>query len=205
MLVEWEAGGDLVAVAEARPCPCGCGFRHLHGRYQRFVVVGVREMVVSVPRLLCPVCGKTAVVLPWFLAPRSPYPWLLRQAAMVSFLSEEGGYRAAAARFGVDWQLLWSWVEALVSKTKALLASLLGLALRYAGMDGPLLPDTHDLEVLRSRARSPAKQESLAAIGPLLVMGYRLWRAGWALGLPWGRPDPSGIVGFIARIEPALA
>jgi len=34
----------------------------------------------------------------------------LRQAATVLFLSEEGGYRAAAARLGLSWQLLRAWL-----------------------------------------------------------------------------------------------
>jgi len=204
LLVEWEGGGRLEAVREARPCPCGCGFRHLHGHYRRFVVVSRREMVISVPRLLCPACGKTSAVLPRFLAPRSPYPWLLRQAAVVSFLDQEGGYRAAGERFGLDWQLLWSWVEALARAAKVLLASLLGSVLRHVAGDSPLLPSTREAQGFGARARSPAKRESLAAIGPLLVTGYRLWQAGMDLGLPWGRPDPAGVLGFIARIAPAL-
>jgi len=102
LLWEWEYGGAGEVVAEARRCP-RCGrIRRLHGRYARFVVVGSREFEIRVPRPLCPACGKPAAVLPWFLAPRSPYPWPLRQAAVVSFLGEDGGYRAAAARPGGD-------------------------------------------------------------------------------------------------------
>jgi len=172
-------------------------------------VVGGQALEISIPRLFCPAreCRKTAAVLPWFLAPRSPYPWPLRQAAMVSFLDEEGGYRAAAARFDLAWQLLWAWVEALANKAKAILAALAGLTLRYPGLaDGsPLLPSARDLDALGARARSPAKRESLATIGVLLVTGYRLWGAGWALGLPWGRPDPAEALAFLARLEAALA
>ena len=126
---------------------------------------------------------------------------------MVSFLGEEGGYRAAAARFDLAWQLLWAWVEALANKAKAILAALAGLTLRYPGLaDGsPLLPSARDLDALGARARSPAKRESLATIGVLLVTGYRLWGAGWALGLPWGRPDPAEALAFLARLEAALA
>jgi hypothetical protein len=121
--MEWESGGASGAVAEARPCPCGCRFRHRHGSYVRFVVVADRALEISIPRLLCPArkCRKTASVLPWFLVPRSPYPWSIRQAAIVSFLGEEGGYRAAGARFELAWQLLWAWIEALARKAKALL------------------------------------------------------------------------------------
>ncbi len=206
-LREWEDGGAREAVAAARGCPCGCRFRHLHGGYVRFVVVVAREFRVTIPRLSCPACGRTASVLPWFLAPGSPYPWPLRQAAMVSFLGEKGGYRAALARFGLDWQLLWVWVEALAEKAKAMLAALLGIILRYPGLaeGGPLLPPAGELHALRARARSPSKRECLAAIGALLATGYRLWRAGFALGLGWGRPDPTQILGFLARLEPALA
>jgi len=158
LLVEWESGENLEAVREARRCPCGCGFRHLHGHYTRFVVVGRRDLRIRIPRLLCPACGKTAAVLPWFLAPRSPYPRCLRQAAVVTFLSDDGGYRAATARFGLDWQLLWAWVDALAATAKAMLASLLGLVLRYPGLGGGtlLLPSASDLKVLETRVCSPA-------------------------------------------------
>jgi len=205
--MEWESGGASGAVAEARPCPCGCRFRHRHGSYVRFVVVADRALEISIPRLFCPACRKTASVLPWFLAPRSPYPWSIRQAAIVSFLGEEGGYRAAAARFELAWQLLWAWIEVLARKAKVLLAVLVGLALRYAGPaeDNPLLPSAHDLDGFGARARSPAKRESLAVIGVLLVTGYRLWEAGWVLGLPWGRPEPAEILAFLAQLESALA
>jgi hypothetical protein len=173
----------------------------------RFVVVADREFEIGIPRLLCPACGKTAAVPPWFLAPRSPYPWPLRQAAMVSFLGEEGGYRAAAARFELAWQLLWAWIEALARRAKALLAVLAGLALRYAGPTegNPLLPSAHDLDGFGARARSPAKREALAVIGVLLVTGYRLWATGWVLELPWGRPEPAEILAFVARLESSLA
>ncbi len=204
---EWEDGGAREAVAGARRCACGCRFRHLHGSYARFVVVAGREFEILVPRLLCPACGRTASVQPWFLAPRSPYPWSLRQAAMVSLLVDEGGYRAAGAWFGVAWQLLWAWVEALARKAKALLAALTGLALRYPGLveDAPAGPTARDLQGCRARARSPAKGESLATIRVLLAMGYRLWRAGFTLGLGWGAPDPAEALAFLARLEPALA
>jgi len=172
-------------------------------------VVAGHALEISIPRLLCPAreCRRTAAVLPWFLTPRSPYPWPLRQAAIVSFLGEEGGYRAAAARFELAWQLLWAWVEALAAKAKAMLAALLGLALFYVGpAEGAvLLPPTADLARLGPRARSPAKREGLAVIGALLVMGYLLWVTGWVLGLPWGRPEPSGVLALLARLESVLA
>jgi len=125
---------------------------------------------------------------------------------MVSFLGEEGGYRAAAARFDLAWQLLSVWVEALANKAKTMLATLAGLSLRYPGPaeGGPVLPATRDLEACRARARSPAKRESLADLGALLVTASRLWRAGWALGLPWERPDPAEVLGFLVILEPAL-
>lgn len=207
MMREWENGGAAEAVAHARECPrCGRK-RHLHGSYARFVVVGTAEFEIRLPRLICPGCGRTAAILPWFLAPRSPYPWPLRQAAIASFLGGEGGYRAVAAKYELAWQLLWAWVQALAEKAKVLLALLLGLALRYPGAvgDGPVLPAVGDPEALRARARSPAKRESLAAMGALLAVGYRLWQAGSALGLPWGQPDPAGVLGFLARLEPSPA
>jgi hypothetical protein len=88
-----------------------------------------------------------------------------------------------------------------------LLAVLAGLALRYAGpAEGAvLLPPTADLARLGPGARSPAKREALAVIGVLLVTGYRLWEAGWVLGLGWGTPEPTEILGFLACLEVALA
>jgi len=108
---------------------------------------------------------------------------------------------------GLAWQLVWAWVEALALKAKPMLASVLGLALRYPGLveGNPSLPSGRDLEAVRARARSPAKREALAALRILLTMGYRLWRAGSALGLPWGKPDAACVLGFLARLESALA
>jgi len=203
LLGEWENGGAAEAVAQARVCPCGCRFRHLHGRYARFVVVGGWDLEISIPRLFCPACGKTAAVLPWFLAPRSPYPWCVRQAAVVCFLAGEGGYRASAAEIGVAWQLVWAWVNALARKAKALLMALARITLRHPELfaGGPLLPTARDLDTLGPRARSPSKRRSLAALGVSLVLAYLLWWAGSDLGLACGSPDPAEVCSFLAWLE----
>lgn len=207
MLGEWERGGSRQAVERERRCPCGYRFRHLHGSYSRFVVVGAAEFMIEIPRLLCPACGRTAAVRPFFLASRSPYPWCLRQAAVVSFLGDGGGYRAIGAGFGLDWQLLWAWVDTLAGEAKAELAALTGLGLRYPGLFGPLPAGTapRRLDSHRARVRSPAKQEALAAIPVLLAAGYGLWKAGFTLGVGWPRPDQDETLGFLAGLGSFLA
>lgn len=139
-------------------------------------------------------------MLPWFLAPRSPYPWCLRQAAVVSLLTGGDGYRVAAAGLGVAWQLLWSWVDTLAKEAKAALGALAGFALRHPELfaGGPLLPSTQDLDALGPRARSPAKREALCALGVSLVLAYALWQAGSNLKLAWGSPDPAEVLSFLA-------
>ncbi len=206
MLWEWEHGGAWKRVEEERRCPRGRWFRHLHGSYTRFVVAAGDEFEIRVPKLLRPACGKTSGVRPSFLAARSPYPRALRQAAILSFLDGGGGYRSARERFSLDWQLLWGWLDALAGETEARLAMSTGFSLRYPGLVGPVSPGPAPrvLDGLRARARSPAKQESLAVIPALLATGYRLWEAGFALGVGWPRPDPDEVLGFLAGLEPAM-
>lgn len=191
----------------ARPCPCGCGFRHRHGEYHRFVVVGDRELKVTIPRLRCPACGRTAAVVPPFLGPRSPYPYCLRQAAIVTYLAGERGHRPVAADFLLAWQLLWQWVDRLAARAKGLLAQLSGLLLRYPPPEGsePARGTAEDAAAYRAKARSPAKREGLATIGAVLVQAHRLWQAGAALGLPWGEPDPAELLGMLDVCQEALA
>lgn len=204
---EWENGGADDAVARARGCSCGCRFRYRHGWYGRFVVVGGLDLRISIPRLLCPACGKTMAVLPSFLAPRSPYPWCVRQVTVVSLLAGEGGYRAAAGEIGVAWQLVWSWVDYLAKEAKAALAALAGFTLSHPELfpAGSLLPSARDLDALRPRARSPAKREALAALEASLALAYLLWRAGSTLGLPLGEPDPAEALSFLVSLGRAPA
>lgn len=199
LLEIWESGGADLEVKTARPCPCGHPFRHLHGRYTRFVIVGRVEFEISIPLLLCPCCGKTKAVLPSFLRFRSPYPWCYRQAVLLGWLME-GGYRKAAARFDMSWELLWQWVEELARIAKELVNSLLGLLLRYteATVDLLILPQAREVE---ARARTPAKREGVGAIVPLMVAGYWLWQVGAGLGLPWGKPEPAEILALVDRVQ----
>ncbi len=207
-LAAWQDGGAKRAVESARPCPaCGCRFRHHHGTYGRFVVAGDQTFEVAIPRLRCPDCGRTAAIPPPCLGPRSPYPYCLRQAAIVTYLAEERGYRPVAADLLLAWQLLWQWVDRLAAQAKVLLAQLSGLLLHYPPPGGTgAAPDlAADVSAYRSKARSPAKQEGLAAIGAMLVQAHRLWKAGAALGLPWGEPDPAELLGFLGVCQKALA
>lgn len=162
---------------------------------------------MTIPRLRCPTCGRTAAVLPPFLGPRSPYPYCLQQAAMVTYLAGERGYRPAAADFLLAWQLLWQWVDNLAARAKEFLAELTGLLLRYPPPDDsdPIPGIAKDAAAYRAKARSPAKRERLATIGGVLVQAHRLWRAGSALGLPWGEPDPAHLLAVLDVCQLALA
>lgn len=199
----WQSGGDREAVEGARRCrqgspDCkGCEKRHLHGHYTRFIVVGGWQCEIRIPRLRCPACGRTEAVLPWFLAPRSPYPWCLRQAVIVAYLTRREGYRPLSAGFGLDWQVVWAWLDALARKAKELLAGLIGIARRYRWEPAPVEPGPQDVDACRMKALSRWKREALAASKAVLLEAYRLWLAGRDLGLSWPEPDPHGILSFL--------
>ena len=201
-LEEWENGGAAVAVEQARACPCGCPFRHRHGSYTRFVLVVSQEYRITIPRLLCPVCVKTVAVLPGFLAPRSPHPWCVREAAVAAQLAGPEGYRRIAAGLALAWQLVWAWVEALARRARELLVQLLALVLRYPGPEGigASLPGGWEVDALRARARSPAKRESLACLAGVFTQTHLLWRAS---GLR-REPGPGELLGFVHTLREAL-
>lgn len=207
----WEGGGGKKAVELARACGCGCSFRHGHGGYPRYVVVGAETFQVGIPRLQCPVCGKSEAILPEFLGPRSPYPWCVQQAAMVGYLAGTRGYRPVAAEFICAWQLLWQWVDALARKAKRLLAALSELLFDYqhsgSGPPGRGFLNGAAMELAHywPKARTPAKRENLAAIGPLLETAAALWQKGFTLGVSsWGQPDPGNLLRFLAACQKAV-
>ncbi|MEW6080369.1 MAG: hypothetical protein AB1576_00970 [Bacillota bacterium] len=193
---------------EARPCPCGCTFRHRHGSYSRFVVVGLCDFRLAIPRLYCPWCHKTEAVLPGWLSRRSVYPACFRQAAVVNYLAGEGGYRPVAAEFHLNWELLWQWVDRLAHQAKDLLAQLTGLLLWYEPEGRAVTAWSGELrrgvDAYRAKTRDPGKRESLAAIGPLLTCAHQLWRVGTTAGLGWGEPDPVHLLGFLDSCVKAL-
>ena len=211
LVVAWEGGGGKKAMELARSCGCGCPVRHGHGGYPRYVVVGSETFRVWIPRLHCLVCGKTEAILPEFLGPRSPYPWCVQQAAMVEYLAGTRGYRPVAAEFVCSWQLLWRWVDVLARKAKSLLAKLTELLFDYQHsgggtprrgfLDGAVLELAH----YWPKARTPAKRENLAAIGPLFETANAFWQKGFSLGISsWGQPDPSNLLSFLAACQKAL-
>ena len=108
----WSREGDISA---HRPCPaegCDCQFRHRHGWQSRFVVCGGRGEQIRVLRLFCPKCGKTETLSPEWLRRYSPYPWPWQEAAALYYVGGPGGYRPVASLFGVDYTVLWGWVDA---------------------------------------------------------------------------------------------
>jgi len=161
----------------------------------------LRDFLLVIQRLYCPWCRKTEAVLPSWLSRHSVYPVCVRQAAVVNYLAGERGYRPVAVEFGLNWELLWQWVDRLARRARELLGQLTGLLLRYAPSElavtawsGEVIRAT---EVYQVKARDPARREQLAAIGPMLSLAQKLWQAGWALGLPWGEPDPAHLLGFV--------
>ena len=138
LIEAWELYGARAAVEAARRCRCGHPFRHRHGSYRRFVLVGDHCLQVAIPRLLCPACRVTAAVLPAFLPRRSPYPFCLRQAAIWPYLAGSISYRQIAAHLKVSWQLPWVWVDSLTRRAKETLALVQALLLRYEPSAEPI-------------------------------------------------------------------
>jgi len=199
----WADCGASGAVKAARPCVCGCGFRHRHGWYTRFVVAGRCQWEIRVPRLRCPVCGRTEVVTPWFLPPRSPYPWCVRQAAVLGYLVGRSGHRDVARRLGLDWQLLWLWLDALAREARELLLALIRVALRYphGQAEPPLAPRPSDVAACRQKALTQRKRENLAALKAVLLEAYRLWVVASRIDSTWPEPDPHGVLDFLATLR----
>lgn len=124
---------------------------------------------------------------------------------MVEYLAGTRGYRLVAAEFVCAWQLLWQWVDALARRAKSLWAKLAELLCDYqhTGGDTPrrgfLDGAAFELDHYWPKARTLAKRENLAAIGPLLETAHALWQKGFSLGMPsWGEPDPSNLLSFLA-------
>jgi hypothetical protein len=115
----------------------------------------------------------------------------------VAYLTRREGYRPLSAGFGLDWQVVWAWLDALARKAKELLAGLIGIARRYRWEPAPVEPGPQDVDACRMKALSRWKREALAASKAVLLEAYRLWLAGRDLGLSWPEPDPHGILSFL--------
>ncbi|MDP2858611.1 MAG: hypothetical protein Q8P50_11625 [Bacillota bacterium] len=200
LVAEWQHGGAHLAVEAARRCRCGHPFRHRHGSYIRFVLVGEQPLQIAIPRLYCPACKVTAAVLPSFMARRSAYPSCLKQAAILAYLTGTAGYRWAAARFRVSWELLWAWVDRLTYRAKETLAFVEALLLRYEPSSEPIRPAPR-----AGRARSAEKDERLAAAVVLFAQALRLWDTGYRQGQTWGRPSRMHLLAFVESCASMLA
>ncbi len=197
---DWTQTGDISA---HRPCPvegCGCPFRHRHGWAPRMVVFRGVEQAIGVLRLLCPKCGTTEALVPDWLQRYSPYPWPWREAAVLHYINGPGGYRPAAARFGVEYTVLWGWVRRLA----VIAVELAGVVVRELlyqepGADLDLEPVAHGAVV--DKAWTADKRQGLAHL-PLLARGAEALRA--ACRRRAERPDgeAGGALGWLSRYLP---
>ncbi len=194
----WAREGDIGA---HRPCPadgCGCPFRHRHGWMKRHVSCGDWAVRVDLLRLLCPKCGVAETLLPEWLRPHSPYPWPWQEAAALEYVGGLAGYRPVAARFGVDYTVLWGWVHSLA----AVAVELVGVVARELLRHEPdtalrLEPVAHGALVLK--ARTAEKRRGLAHL-PLLVRGAAALRAACWRRLQRAADDdgePGGALGWL--------
>lgn len=163
----WTWEGDISA---HRPCPaegCGCRFRHRHGWVARAVVGGGWEGQVRLLRLFCPRCAATEALSPDWLRSHSPYPWPWQEAAALQYAGGPEGYRKVAARFGVDYTVLWGWVRPLA----AVAVDVVGVVIRELlgqdpGADLNLAPVAHG--IVLQKAWTAEKRQGLAHL-PLLA------------------------------------
>ena len=190
-----------------RPCPCGHAFRHRHGCYERWMVVGIWEELLSILRLYCPRCKSTEALVPHFMPRHSPYPWILRQEALFAYAEGDRGYRPTAATWEVNWQTIWRWARELARRLPALTGALLQCLLA--------LPDRSRDRAIRSLVRVAAEEPALwpraptattrevlrRYLAPACAAALELWEAGAVWGLSWGAPDPRQALAFLAALD----
>lgn len=180
---------------EYRPCPCGHHFRHRHKVEHCYVAVGSWSELVPVLYLRCPACKSVRGLRPQFLPPRSPYPWILRQEAILTYC-RLGSYRRVAAAFEINWQTLWRWADRLPRAAEKLerflleqlLACNVARATTLAEKAGRLTP---------ARAGPGSRARAISRAPLLLELALALWQEGSRLGLGWGKPRASDAMRFL--------
>lgn len=186
-----------------RPCACGHSFRHRHGGYSRWVVVGLWQERLFILRLKCPRCKRTAALVPHFMPRHSPYPWILRQDALFAYAEGNKGYRPTAAIWEVNWQTLWRWARELARHLPALTGALLQILLA-----SPSRASDNALQALVQvvkeshvpRARAPTREVLQRYLAPACAVALELWAAGTLRGLSWGAPDPKNALAFLTAV-----
>ncbi|MEW6547226.1 MAG: hypothetical protein AB1446_09980 [Bacillota bacterium] len=180
---------------EYRPCHCGHHFRHRHKVEHCYVAVGFWSELVPVLYLRCPACGSVRNLRPRFLPPRSPYPWVLRQEAILAY-RQLGSYRRAAAAFEINWQTLWRWADRLARAAERLerflleqlLACNVARTAALAQEAGRLTP---------ARAGPGWRTRAISRAPLLLELALSLWQEGSRLGLNWGEPQAEDAMRFL--------
>lgn len=187
-----------------RPCSCGHPFRHRHGGYNRWVVVGVWEVLIFILRLKCPRCGRTEALIPYFMPRHSPYPWILRQEVLFAYAEGDKGYRPTAATWEVNWQTLWRWARELVRRLPALTGALLQSLVALSGKASDYALQALTQVVMGDpvpRSRAPTTREVLRRyLPPCCTAALALWSAGAARGLSWGTPDHRHALSFLMAL-----
>lgn len=190
----WIANPDLSAF---RICPCGCLFRHRHGNYYRHVVLPNWEEKIPILRLKCPQCKRTEGIIPLFLRRNSPYPWLVQQAVILAYLTGQKGYRPVAQETGIDWQLLWQWVDYWVKRSQELYKLLAQDILTFAPQAWEDLSPA-DEKLFTTKARATEKRRGMAWFSPVLRLGLNLWQAVTRRFPGRGLPAPHHVLAFLA-------
>lgn len=196
----WAREGDIRA---HRPCPaqgCDCRFRHRHGWVQRCVVCGGWEEEIRLLRLFCPKCGATETLLPEWLRRYSPYPWPWQEAAALAYVGGPEGYRPVAARFSVDYTVLWGWVRPLA----AIAVDLVGVVVRELlqqepGAELDLVPVAHGAVLYK--ALTAEKRQGLAHL-PLLAQAAEALRTACRRRAKLPDGEAGGAWGWLSRYLP---
>jgi transposase-like protein len=186
-----------------RPCACGHPFRHRHGSYERYVVVGVWQETLSILRLKCPRCKRTEALVPHFMPRHSPYPWILRQEALCAYAEGEQGYRPTAATWEVEWQTLWRWARELARRLPAITGALMQGLLAAPGRASERALQALTTVVTQHpmpRARAPTREVLRRYLPPACATALELWEAGTLRGLSWGAPDSQHALAFLMAV-----
>lgn len=160
------------------------------------MAVGSWSELVPVLYLRCPACGSVRNLRPRFLPPRSPYPWVLRQEAILAY-RQLGSYRRAAAAFEINWQTLWRWADRLAQAAERLERFLLEQLLACNVARATTLAQEAG-RLSHARAGPGWRAQAIFRAPLLLELALALWQEGSRLGLGWGRPRASDAMRFLA-------
>ncbi|MGI6227581.1 MAG: DUF6431 domain-containing protein [Peptococcales bacterium] len=122
-------------------CP-HCHKQHLrrHGFYRRYLIAKGFEGVILVRRYICPECGQTVSLLPWFCHPKRTYSMAFIHYSLSGFFGWTGTMVSFIRNFALDYgisfsrQLLYQYQKRILKNCSRILMDLV----RQFHLDAPV-------------------------------------------------------------------